>query len=351
MKMHRWIVIVILVLALSGQTMPVSAAPLTIIRLTSPTPNPSLIGDDINFALVIDATDIPSGVAGVDIYLTYDPLFVVPSPSPLGVVEPLPDFFGPSNITWYEALPKGQCPPPIGGALPCIHLVAAGPGQVTHSGAVARFHFQAIATTAGASFAVLATPKMVVDANGFLVDPPPTLPPALSVKIVNRILTGKVSRQGVPASPNPGGGTLACAQVILTNQQAVIFGPVFTDSSGGFTLTNPPSGVQTLRANYPGYLGSAKQLTISTGGPSSINVGATTLRGGDVNGDNKINILDVGTIISRFNQPAGVGSADAGACGSDDGVDINDDGKIDISDLGILTGANWGLTGPTPWQP
>ena len=346
MNKAKWIVTTALVMALAIPATPVSALS-TSIKLTPPTPNPSLIGDDINFALVIEVTDVPSGVAGVDIYLAYDPVYVMPSTSPLGVVEPLPDFFGPSNITWYETLPSGQCAP--AGSFPCIHLVAAGPAQVTHSGAVARFHFQAIATTSGTGFAVPTTSKMMVDANGFSVAAPAVS--SQSVEIVDRVIKGTVSRQGVPASPNPGGGTLACAQVILTNQQAVIFGPVFTNSSGGFTLSNPPSGVQTLRANYPGYLGSAKQLTISTGGPSSINVGATTLRGGDVNGDNKINILDVGTIISRFNQPAGVGSANPAACGSDDGVDINDDGKIDISDLGILTGANWGLIGPTPWQP
>jgi len=289
------------------------------------------------------------GVAGVDIYLTYNPAFVVPSTSPLGVVEPLPDFFGPSNITWYEIQVPCTVHPDAG--LPCIHLVAAGPAQVTHSGAVARFHFQAIAVTPagpGTSFTVLLTPKMVVDANGVPVVP--GLPALISVSIVNRIVTGTVLRQGTPVLGSP--GTLACSEVRLIGSGGVIFGPVFTDSAGAFTLTNPPSGVQTLQAEYPGYLASAKTITISTGGPSSINVGETTLRGGDVNNSDSINILDVGTIISKF-MSAGVdvrSDAPFGCADPDEPADINDEGIVDISDLGILTGANWGCIGPTSWS-
>lgn len=342
-------VTIALVLALSMPATPVSAQTTTI-TLTPPTPNPALIGDDINFALVINATDVVPGVAGVDIYLTYNPLYVTPSKSPLGVVEPLPDFFGPSNITWYEI--QDPCTVHPGAGLPCIHLVAAGPAQVTHSAAVARFHFQAIAVIPppGTSFTVLLTPKMVVDANGFPVVPPPVLPPAISVGIVDRIVTGIVLRQGTPVPGSP--GTLACSEVRLIGSGGVVFGPVFTDGAGVFILTNPPSGVQTLQAKYPGYLPSGKTITISTGGPSSINVGATTLRGGDVNDSVSINILDVGTIISKFMSAGVAVRSDVPDCADpDEPVDINDDGSIDISDLGILAGANWGLVGVQPWQP
>ncbi|HLF75473.1 MAG TPA: hypothetical protein VI524_14045 [Anaerolineales bacterium] len=351
MNTTKWIVAIALVLALSVPATPVSAQA-TAIRLTPPTPNPGLIGDDINFALVVDVTDINPGVAGVDIYLSYNPAFVAPSSSPLGVVEPLPDFFGPSNITWYEIL-LANCP---GGANPCIHLVAAGPAQVTHSGAIARFHFQSTALTPpgpGACFAVLA-PISMVDANGFPVVPAPALPGQQCVQIVSRNVAGTVLRQGTPAIP-PGPGTLACSEVRLISG-GVAFGPVFTTGAGAFALNNPPSGVQVLRAEYPGYLASQKSITISTGGPSSINVGATTLRGGDVNADNKINILDVGTIISKFGKTGVDVRSDlsvppvlpADCSDPDEPADINDDANINVSDLAIAA-ANWGLTGPTPW--
>lgn len=349
MNTPRWIIIFALVLALVMPTMSASAqAPATAITLTSPIPNPGLIGDDVNFALVVDVANIAAGVGGVDIYLTYNPAFVVPSPAPLGAVEPLPDFFGPSNITWYETLPASQCPPPAGGALPCIHLVAAGPAQVTHSGAVARFHFQGTALTAapGACFAVIA-PISMVDVNGFPVVPAPALPAQQCVQIVSRNVQGTVQRQGTPAIP-AGPGTLACSEVSLVSG-GVTFGPVFTDGMGNFRLTNPPTGVQTLRAQYPGYLVSQKNITISSGGPSSTNVGTTVLRGGDVNGDSRINILDVGTIISKFGRAGVDVRSDAPDCTDpDEPADINDDGNVNISDLAITAG-NWGLIGPVNW--
>lgn len=145
----------------------------------------------------------------------------------------------------------------------------------------------------------------------------------------------------------------------------MVFGPVLTTVPvGAFTIplggVSLPGGVQTLRAGYPGYLDSEKTITIGAGG-GLIDAGTTTLRGGDINGDNKINILDVGIVIANFGAPpppVPVGSVFP-ACpappplpmpGSLDRVDINDDGLINIGDLAIIAGMNFGLVGPTPWQ-
>jgi hypothetical protein len=129
------------------------------------------------------------------------------------------------------------------------------------------------------------------------------------------------------------------------------FGPTHTDAGGGYNFINLPVGTYLFRAAYPGYLTSEKNgVNVSTNVPA-IDAGATTLRGGDVNGDNAINILDVATILSKFGlSGVAVRSASADCSGPDEAFDINDDGLINVSDLAITAG-NWGKVGPTAWQP
>jgi hypothetical protein len=56
------------------------------------------------------------------------------------------------------------------------------------------------------------------------------------------------------------------------------------------------------------------------------------LLGGDVNGDGRIDILDIAFVGARFG-------------GHDPGADINDDGMVDILDL-VLTAGNFGQRAP-----
>ena len=357
MNTHKLIVTIALVLALAMQARPVSAqSPSTSVTLSPPTPNPGVVGGDISFTLVVDVANISPGVAGIDFFFSFNPAFV--TPSPFGVAESLPDFFGPSNVISSQILPAGApCPP---GGFPCIHLVAAGPAQVTRSGAVARFHFVGALPTAPATPTCFGafTAIAMVDADGFpVVAPPAPVPQCLP--IVPSSVTGTVLRQGVPIPPlTLPPGTLACSTVRLISGGVVIFGPAFTafppPTSNNFAIPLIgvlPSGDLTVRAEYPGYLASQKTITISAGG-GLFDVGTTTLRGGDINGDNRINILDVGMLIVNFGAtgqavrsdlPFGCGDVDVPA-------DINDDGAIDIRDIGIIAGANFGLVGPTPWQ-
>jgi hypothetical protein len=69
-------------------------------------------------------------------------------------------------------------------------------------------------------------------------------------------------------------------------------------------------------------------------------LGITSLKGGDVNGDNNINILDIVSIISRYGTSGWPAS---------DPIDINDDGVINIFDLTIAAG-NFGRYGPVTWD-
>ena len=124
-------------------------------------------------------------------------------------------------------------------------------------------------------------------------------------------------------------------------------------TAGGFYLTPVTAGKYTGRATYLGYLPAQKSNVFISGG--QVLIGTTKLYGGDVNGDNTVNILDIVSIIGRLGT-TGVAIGSAGGCprggggGPDDGYDINDDGPINISDLAITSG-NMGKTGPTTWAP
>jgi len=345
MKTYKRIVVVMLALALILPAVTVNAqgARSAAITFTTVALNPIPLGNEITFDLILSVENINPGVAGADVYLSYNPALVVPPTSPdVAVVEVLPDFFGISNVSVNEVLPAAQCP---GGASPCVHLVLAGSPQITQSGVAARYHFLAV-MEGYACFSVLQS--SLVDANGFQVAHVKGQDPCGNVQVC-ATTNGVVQRQGVPANPNTGGGNLSCSSV--TASGAGNFGPVDTTVNGKFTLTNMLTGTYTIRAIYPGYLASEKRGVLVAGNSYVVDVGTTTLRGGDVNGDNAINILDIGTIISKFGKTGfAVKSASVNCSGSDESTDINDDSLINISDLAIAAG-NWGRTGPTPWLP
>jgi hypothetical protein len=66
-----------------------------------------------------------------------------------------------------------------------------------------------------------------------------------------------------------------------------------------------------------------------------VDAGAVTLVGGDVNGDQAIDIRDVSYVAYHFDQ-------------YDPQADVNGDGVVDILDLTLVAG-NFGQVGPTAW--
>lgn len=344
MKKYQWLISTILALSLVGlPAMTASAAPdpgAAAIELTAISPNPVQVDDIFSFELVLAANEVTAGVGGVDIYLAYDPtLATASSLAGQPPAEILPDFFGAGNVASInELLAAGQCP---GTADPCIHLVLAGPPQVTQTGVAARFTFQA-AAAGEACFSVVQA--AVVDADGQPVSYTTSDPQCVTIE--SGSIKGTVLRQGTPANPNAGAGSLACT--VLT-AAGVASTEVFTDTDGNFTFNEPAADTYTLSASYPGYLSAEKSGVVVASSADKLEVGSVTLRGGDVNGDKFINILDIGTIISKFGQAGlAVRSAGVDCTGADEITDINDDGLVNISDLAITAG-NWGSVGPTLW--
>jgi hypothetical protein len=122
-----------------------------------------------------------------------------------------------------------------------------------------------------------------------------------------------------------------------TDQRGVILassdGPrTASDESGSFGLSY--EGQTTLQIRYPGYLDVVAPIKADL--DAILDMGEITLIGGDLNGDNEINILDLAFVGAQL------GSGDAKA-------DLNGDGAVDILDL-TLIGANFGKSGPVPWQ-
>jgi hypothetical protein len=104
-----------------------------------------------------------------------------------------------------------------------------------------------------------------------------------------------------------------------------------TGSQGAFSM--PAQGSAVVTARREGYLDAQKTVDITSDAP--LNLGATTLYGGEVTGDNLIDISDLALLGANFTT-------------NDSKSDINGDGTVDILDLSMAA-ANFLMSGPTPW--
>jgi hypothetical protein len=124
---------------------------------------------------------------------------------------------------------------------------------------------------------------------------------------------GRMDYSGVEVSVSPGGLK------------------ALTDILGRFSFFT--HGTLTVVARMHGYLDA--QATIEVAADESVDLGTTTLYGGEVTGDNLINIQDLSYMGARFHT-------------DDLSADINGDTWVDILDL-VLAAANFLKSGPTTW--
>lgn len=124
---------------------------------------------------------------------------------------------------------------------------------------------------------------------------------------------------------------------VFANLVAAQWDKAQTDAQGLFTIkTSHGEGFYTLTASMPGYLSAESETLVRVTMDDVTHAGTVTLLGGDVNGDNRIDIRDLSFVAWHF------GSDHAPA-------DINADGLVDILDLTLVAG-NFGRQGPTPWD-
>jgi hypothetical protein len=141
-----------------------------------------------------------------------------------------------------------------------------------------------------------------------------------------------------------------CAGIggVLTLQGRTHHSGIVVAASGGQQTQTQPDGSFTmptadnLKFSFPGYLSAQADVQAflaqnqSTTG-QAVNLGSLTLLAGDLNADNRIDILDLASIARVY------GSEDALA-------DLNADGTVNILDL-VLAAGNYGQQGPlTDWR-
>ncbi len=280
---------------------------------------------DVSLSIVNNATPA-LGIMGVELWLRFDPAIVEVddadnNPANGTQVHVSTGFFGPSTVVAVNQVEA--CP----GGGQCVHLV------LTHTGAPITNRTGKIATitwggmAAGPANLEVLAETVVADANGDEVRVNSTTVPAINVVEAGRIL-GKVERQGTQVGH---GGT----RIIAYSSGGGVVAETLTNADGSFEIVVPLGGTYLVQAVHPGYLKAQRSGVYVVG--ASVNIGWTVLRGGDINGDNNVNILDIVGIINRFNTP-----------GLGDPVDINGDGVVNLFDLTIAAG-NFGRFGPLSW--
>jgi hypothetical protein len=211
----------------------------------------------------------------------------------------------------------------------CAHVALSRTGNPIYNwtGKIATITWAGLA--AGPASLAIITDTVLSDQNGQDVAINSMVVPTINV-IEPGIIEGTVTRQGNRANESK-------TDIVAYNTSGGVVAFTKTLADGSFTLPVPAGGTYLVQASYNGYLKTQKTNVYVVG--ATVPLGATTLKGGDVNGDNNINILDIVSIISRYGT---TGWAPA------EPADINNDGTINIFDLTIAAG-NFGRYGPVVW--
>jgi ribosomal protein S30 len=159
--------------------------------------------------------------------------------------------------------------------------------------------------------------------------------PATTVTILTTEVNGSVTLQGRPAKPHPSWIVPLTIAFYRTGETvpAYEFTPT-TDNNGQFVVSGFLPGTYSVLVKNSHTLSNLRQITI-VAGPNQLDLG--TLREGDVNDDNEINLADFSALVPTFGKAVG-------AVGYDSRADFNHDGNVTIADFSLLS-ANYGLIG------
>ncbi|MBI1276696.1 MAG: hypothetical protein GC179_01075 [Anaerolineaceae bacterium] len=190
--------------------------------------------------------------------------------------------------------------------------------------------------------------------TGPVVTEEPTLPPTPTIEPTveptqTEIPTMEPTQTEVPLpteTPMPATGSISGIAVYqgsadatgITVQLLAGDGSVLNeqpvDAEGNFTFANLPAGEYAVSASGAGYLTTIFKTSAAEN--QVADTGTLTLKAGDIDGSQTVDLTDAGFIGANFNQP--VPPAPAAS-------DLNHDGRIDVRDL-VLLGVNFGTTGP-----
>ncbi len=281
---------------------------------------------DVSLSIVNNATPAV-GIMGVDLYIGFDPGVVAvndadDNPANGIQVNVSTGFFGGSTVVAKNLV---EVPCTAGGAAACVHLALSTTGApiTNRTGKIATITWGGLAV--GPTGLAVLTDTVLADVDGNTVPINSTSVPAISIVPAGTI-TGRVEEQGQT--------DFSGVSLTAYNTGGGVVGTATTDAAGNFTITVPQGGVYQVQAFDHGYLKAQKSSVYVVG--ATVGIGTTRLLGGDVNGDNNVNILDIVGIIGVF------------GTGGTISTDINDDGTVNIFDLTIAAG-NFTKVGPTAW--
>ncbi len=275
------------------------------------------------------------GIMGIELWIPFDETVVTVQDQDGNLangiqVQITPGFFGGSLVVGAnEVLDSAIAPPECGGQA-CVHLAVSQTGAepvAQNSGQLAVITWAGIA--AGPASISIAPDSILADRDGQSIPINSLTVPSINIVAAGNIV-GFVHRQGSLTG-------YADVEVTALSTVAGVDTSTFTAGDGAFSLAVPLGGTYYVRAVYNGYL-DAQKMDVYVAG-AVVNVGTTVMRGGEINRDGCINILDIVSIISKFGT-SGLPSTSS--------QDINDDGTVNILDLTISAG-NFGLCGPTTW--
>jgi hypothetical protein len=152
-------------------------------------------------------------------------------------------------------------------------------------------------------------------------------------------ISGQVTLQGRPAAPSPEWQVPVTVELYFPGKTTpVLTYNTTTDANGNFTVSNVPLGNFNVGVKNSHTLRRIKLNQNIIAGGNNIDFG--TLLEGDVNNDNFVSALDLGTMLSSYNKMSG----DPGFIAN---ADLNGDGFVSALDLGILL-SNYNKGGDEP---
>jgi hypothetical protein len=276
------------------------------------------------------------------------PEVVAPEQLPDGVV-PIPTALPPIEVIPTEVIPVEVLPtevPPVG-VVPVEGVPIEGRDSIPLDGAAAPVATRGVPVdsviepTAEVPAAEVIVPEQPLPVDGATVMPtvdPAVLPTpegvvatAVPVDAVNAAGTAQLSGLITFQDAQDHTGIV----IVLTLPDGTQLQNI-TGAPGTFEFLSLRPGTYRVEAVSNGYLSRLIEITLAEG--ESLQLPATFLVGGDTNFDNIIDLSDAALVALNFDGPA-----------VDLTSDPNRDGWIDVRDLALI-GADYGLTGPIPWQ-
>ena len=269
-----WTILMVFVFCFAVVLMagPVQALPLLWLNPANPVAS---VGGDVDVAIQLDAA---TGVYGAQVEIDFDPAILqVASEDLTPGWCPQPDFVvsNSANNTLgtiaYAATQQNPTAPCNGGVVATVTFtcIAEGTSAVNYT--------SSIISNIGGSAIAHGTQNGTVECIQSAVD-----------------VIGSVALQNWP---DPSG-----VEVTLFDSYGVADGPVVVGPDGKFTLRSNdmrPNNVYRVVAAYDRYL-SAEASGITANPGDVIDLGLVTLRAGDINGDGKVNILDLTALSGNF---------------------------------------------------